>query len=139
MSEFITGFFRNAAVPHEPMHAPIGNGLIASVHPLGTRFPPAGHNLSPSGSINRIVEIMPGEWASMLSHKACKISVSLAPPAIISRVCLWADRSDCAHFQLVTWAASFRRALIEHAGAPSDFARVGSSGLKDGSGGLMVC
>jgi hypothetical protein len=29
MSDTITGFFRNAAVPHEPTHGPIVTGVMA--------------------------------------------------------------------------------------------------------------
>ena len=35
MSELITRSLRNAAVPHEPMRAPIGSGVIAEIHSLG--------------------------------------------------------------------------------------------------------
>src|ERR1700730_16171225 len=129
MSEFITGSFRKAAVPHEPMHGPIGSGLIASVHPLGTRRPAAGHNLSPSESISRTAEIISGEWASTLSHKSCKISVSPAPTEINSRVRLSADKSDSRWASLEAWPASFSFGPLEAAG-------VGSR-LEDDAGALM--
>src|ERR1700730_6527547 len=119
MSELITGSFRNAAVPHEPMHGPILSGLIASVHPLGTRRPAAGHNLSPSESISRTEEIISGECASTLSHKSCKVSASAAPPEINSRVRLSADKSVSRWASLKAWPASFSFGPLEADGAGS--------------------
>src|SRR6266849_5496647 len=130
MSEFITGSFRTAAVPHEPMHAPIGIGLIASVHPFGTRRPAAGHNLSPSESISRTEEIISGECASTLSHKSCKVSASAAPPEINSKVRLSADKSVSRWASLEAWPASFSFGPLEADGA--------GSRLEDDAGALSA-
>src|SRR5437899_963520 len=51
MSETMTRFFRNAAVPHEPTHGPIVSGAMAWIKPLGTRLTAPGHNRFPSASI----------------------------------------------------------------------------------------
>src|SRR6266849_3074109 len=130
MSEFITGSFRNAAVPHEPMHGPILSGLMASVHPLGTRRPAAGHNRSPSESISRTEETISGECASTLSHKSCKVSASAAPPEINSKVRLSADKSVSRWASLEAWPASFSFGPLEADGA--------GSRLEDDAGALSA-
>src|SRR6266853_1652864 len=119
----------NAAVPYQPIHGPIGSGLIASVHPFGTRRPAAGHNLPPSESIRRTEEIISGEWASTLSHKSCKVSVSPAPPETNSRVRHSADKCDSRWASLEAWPASFPFGPLEAASA--------GSRLEDDAGALM--
>src|ERR1700726_280100 len=119
MSEAITCFFRNAAVPHEPTHGPIFTGSMASAQPPGTLGPAAGLSCLPSGSISRTEEIISGEWASTLSHKSSKISVSPAPPEINSRARLSADKSDSRWASLEAWPASFSLGPLEAAGVGS--------------------
>src|SRR5215831_9510224 len=51
----ITRAFKKAAVPHKPVSAATGKGVIARSQSLGTFGPAVGHSLFPSGSINRIV------------------------------------------------------------------------------------
>src|ERR1700686_2444991 len=130
MSEFLTGSFRNAAVPHQPVHGPILNVLMASVHPLKTRRPGEGHNLSPSESISRTEEIISGECASTPSHKSCKVSASAAPPEINSRLRLSADKSVSRGASFEAWPASFSFGPLEADGA--------GSRLEDDAGALSA-
>src|SRR5260370_33886450 len=56
ISETITLFLRNAAVPQEPTRGPIFTGLTNSAHSLGTRGPAPNRSRSPSGSLIKIQE-----------------------------------------------------------------------------------
>src|ERR1700730_14831606 len=119
MSETITRRFRAAAVPHEPTEGPIFNGVMASIQPWGTRGPAAGQRRIPSASISITAEMVLPAWASIVSHKSCKISVRPAPREINSRVRLSADKSDSRWASLEVWPASFFLGPLEAAGIGS--------------------
>src|ERR1700737_3015804 len=113
MSEAITRRFKAAALPHEPTLGPISSGVMASIQPLGSREPAAGQRRIPSASISITSEMVLPAWASIVSHKSCKISVSPAPPEINSRVRLSADKSDSRWASLEAWPASFSLGPLE--------------------------
>src|SRR5712691_4961062 len=119
MSEAITRRFKAAAVPHEPTLGPISSGVMASIQPLGSREPAAGQRRIPSASISITAEMVLPAWASIVSHKSCKISVSPAPPEINSRVRLSADKSDSRWASLEAWPASFSLGPLEAVGVGS--------------------
>src|SRR5713226_4872800 len=74
MSEAITLFLRNAAVPQEPTQGPIFTGLTNWAHSLGTRAPAPKRRCSRSGSINKIEEMKSRDSASKLAHRFSRIS-----------------------------------------------------------------
>src|ERR1700687_1565494 len=96
MSETITRSFRYAAVPQGPLSGATGKGVMASFQPAGTRRPAVGQSCFPSASMRRTVEMMSGDWASIVSHRMSSTSASRAPPAIISRALVSAEMRDSA-------------------------------------------
>lgn len=94
--EMMTRSRQKAAVPQEPTPGPISSGVIASVHPVGTRGPAAGHRRWPSGSASKIVDIIASSCASIAAHRLASTSWRLAPAAIISSVPFAALSSESA-------------------------------------------
>src|SRR5260370_23777634 len=74
ISEAITLFLRNAAVPQEPTQGPIFTGLTNWAHSLGTRAPAPKRRCSRSGSINKIEEMKSSDSASKRAHRFSRIS-----------------------------------------------------------------
>src|SRR5712691_11313045 len=74
ISETITLFLRNAAVPQEPTQGPIFTGFTNSAHSLGTRGPAPNRSRSPSGSISKTEERKSEDSASKRVHKFSRIS-----------------------------------------------------------------
>src|SRR5260370_7480268 len=83
ITETISLFLRNAAVPQEPTQGPIFTGLTNSAHSLGIRGPAPNRSRSPSGSISKIEERKSGYSASKPIHNLSCISLLIAPPPII--------------------------------------------------------
>src|SRR5260370_34407345 len=74
ISETITLFLRNAAVPQEPTQGPIFTGLTNAAHSLGIRGPAPNRSRSPSVSISKIEERNSEDSASKRMHKFSRIS-----------------------------------------------------------------